>query len=124
MAIALSLDGVDGAVAALEQSLDAALADALDEIARAVAHTAAADHEYVNRTGDLQSLTGDVPHTGRFLGDTLTAAVVAATEYGEHVERRKPFLQPAWDANVGRTEHTADEALRRAVEATPGWSSR
>lgn len=113
--------GADAACGALAEALDEETERAAEIGARVVAEVAARNHDYQNRTGDLEGSTGDVPPTGRFTDDSLQFGAAAGAEYGEFVDAKLPFLEPAYEASEARLEHEFDNALGRAATIA-GWT--
>lgn len=95
----------------LDRELDAALTAG----AEAVAIEARASHPYTSRTGDLEASTQAQPATGTWSTGTLTAAVVADTDYAQHVEAGHfAFLEPARARTEGTLDALVEDALERA----------
>jgi hypothetical protein len=99
------------ALGEIRAQLDQHASPAMDAAAKVVADDAASDHEYQNRTGDLQGHTVAGLTRGRLLAGDLEGEVLGDMPYGEFVEARMPFLQPAWD----RSQNEAERAFERAM---------
>jgi hypothetical protein len=89
--------------------------------AQAVATQAANTHDYQNRTGDLQARTQAGAVRGEPSSGEIVAEVAGDTEYGEFVEGKMPFLEPAAAAAESQIEEEIDRALERAAERA-GWT--
>lgn len=113
--------GLDEAISDLEGALDEELQQGILRAAQAVADEAAAHHEYHNQTGALQAGTQAGATRGRASDGEIAAEVVADTNYGEYVERKLPFLEPAAERADGRIEDELEAALQRAAERA-GWT--
>lgn len=112
--------GLDEAVADLTAALDQELQQGMLRVAQAVAEEAAGHHSYENRTGSLQAATQAGGTRGAASDGEIVVEVVADTPYGEYVEAKLPFLEPAFEAADDRISAELENALQRAAERG-GW---
>lgn len=123
--VRFELEGIDAAVGALSGALEQELVAAMHESTRVVADSAAARHEYTNRSGRLQARTVPGGVSGSFvvgirgdvLGDTRYGGFV---EFGTSRSRPYPYLRPAYDRETPRVVAIFDAALATAVSRA-GW---
>lgn len=105
----------------IKSALDIEVRDGMLRAAQIVAEEAASQHSYQNRTGDLQGATQAGAVSGNATDGEVSVDVVGDTEYGEHVEAKLPFLEPAADRSDARVDDELDAALERAAQRA-GWS--
>jgi hypothetical protein len=83
--ITLDLSPLGHALRELDQNLDTAMAEALQQAGEFVAQEARTNHGYTDRTGDLTRSIG-VEVAGEFFGGDLVAEVSAVTPYAKFIE--------------------------------------
>lgn len=103
----------------VREAIGDGVAQAIDEVAEAVAIVARERHGYTNRSGDLEENTIATPHIGAFFADTLRSAAVGFTEYASYVESKPlfAFMGPAVRAVMPRIPSIVETELVRALMA-------
>lgn len=107
-------------VARLKKTIETGVQQGLLRAAQAVASEAASHHAYHNRTGALEAATQVGEVSGSLKSGTLTAEVVGDTPYGEYVERKMPFLEPAAETALDGAMSIVEDELQKAIDAA-GW---
>jgi len=102
------------------RSVDGDMRDALTRAARRVAEDAKENHVFRNRTGKLEKSIKGKRATGSFTRGTLTAEVIADTEYAIYVENRVTYrswayLRPALRRMQGEIAAIMNDGITRAV---------
>lgn len=121
MTLDVRIYGLSEAISELEGAIDEELQQGMLRAGQAVADEAAAHHDYNNRTGALQAGTQAGATRGRASDGEIAVEVVADTDYGEYVEAKLPFLEPAAERAADRAADEIDAALQRAAERA-GWT--
>lgn len=122
------IEGVDEALDGLLAGLDQELPEAVTEASKIVADEAAAHHPYINRTGDLETMTVPGVTSGTFSSGTLAGEALGDTPYGKFVDegttrmKARPFLKPAADRKEAETGHAIEEGAERAAQRA-GWGT-
>lgn len=107
----IEIPSIDGWVRAFDQAMERAIRDHVD----AVAARARAEHNYQNRTGDLEASTQVTHVSGRASDDTLEAGVEASMHYASNAAYWKgDFMQAAVDAEDGALEAKIEAELASA----------
>lgn len=108
------LTGGDAAFDAIDAAVGDAIEDAVNRAAGVIAHAAAADHPYTDRTGNLTGSIEALPAVRTAEG--ARGGVLAGMDYASHVEARGyAFLEPAAQRSEGRLAHDLDDALEAAI---------
>lgn len=108
------LTGGEAAFDALDEAVGDAIEDAVNRAAGVIAHAAAAEHPYTDRTGDLTGSIEALPAVRTAEG--ARGGVLAGMNYASHVEARGyAFLEPAAQRSEGRLDHDLHDALETAV---------
>jgi hypothetical protein len=108
------LTGGEAALDALDEAVGDAIEDAVNRAAGVIAHAAAAEHAYTDRTGDLTGSIEALPTVRTAEG--ARGGVLAGMNYASHVEARGyAFLEPAAQRSEGRLDHDLHDALETAV---------
>ena len=105
----------------LGRMVDLELSRAVGELAEKTAAAARREHDFKNRTRTLEGSIESTPPVGAFSSDSLQASAVAGAEYAAFVERKIPYLGPAWDSIEPYASEALEAALARAAREA-GWA--
>lgn len=109
------------ATARLGRMVDLEVSRAVGELAVKTAAAARREHDFRNRTGNLEGSIESTPPIGSFSSDSLQSSVAAGADYASFVERKIPYLGPAWDSIEPYASESLEAALARASREA-GWT--